>query len=71
MAKCDDVEGKRLFRNVLTTMEAVPELDEAIQTVVATRANIKELKSEQEECVHLFIKGKGIVSLQPTGFGLI
>ena len=42
-------------------MAAVLQLDEAIQTVVTTLANIEVLKLEQEECVHLFIKGKDIV----------
>ena len=45
------------------------ELDEGIQTVVATLANIEELKPEQEECVILLVKGKDIVALLPTGFG--
>ena len=34
-------------------MEAVLELDKAIQTVVATLANIEELRLEQGECVKL------------------
>lgn len=42
-------------------------LDEAIQTVEATQANIKELKPEQEECAILFIEGKYIVVLLPMG----
>lgn len=32
-------------------------------------ANIKELKPEQKEWVHLFIKDKDIVAILPTGFG--
>ena len=31
VAKCDDVEVKRPFQNVVTAMVAVPELDEAIK----------------------------------------
>ena len=50
-------------------MAALLELNEVIQTAVATLANIEELKLEQEECVNVFIKGKGIVSLLPMGFG--
>ena len=42
-------------------MVAVLELNEAIQTVVAMLTNIEELKLEQEECVNVLIKGKGIV----------
>ena len=50
-------------------MVAVLELEEAMQTVVATLANSEELKLEQEECVNVFIKGKDIVYLSPRGFG--
>ena len=50
-------------------MAAVLELDVAIQTVVATLGNVEELKPEQEECVHLFIHCKDIVSLLPAEFG--
>ena len=46
---------------------ALLELDEAIKPVVATLANIAELKPEQEECVKLFIEGKD-VALVPTLF---
>ena len=60
---------KSLFQNVGTIMAAVAEVEEAIRTVVATLANIEDLKPEQEECVHSFIKGKDIVSLLPMGFG--
>ena len=62
--RCDDVEEKDVFQNAETTVVVVLELDEAIQTVVATLANIKELKLRQEEYVHLFIKGKDIIALQ-------
>ena len=48
-------------------MAAVLELVGAIQTEVAMLANIKDLKPEQEERVHLFIKGKDIVTLVPRG----
>ena len=51
MAKCDN-EVKGLFQNKVT-MVAVPELDEAMQTVVAMLSN-KELKPEQEE-LHCFL----------------
>lgn len=44
-------------------------LDEAIQTVLATLANIKKFKPEQYECVNVLIKGKDIVYLLPIGFG--
>ena len=43
-------------------MAAALELDKAIQTVVATLANIEELKLEQEQGVILFIEGKDIVA---------
>ena len=36
VAKCDDVEVKRLLQNVVITVVPVPEIDKAIQTVVAT-----------------------------------
>ena len=39
-------------------MASVLELEGAIQTVVATLENIGDWKTEQEECVHLFIKGQ-------------
>ena len=41
MAKCDDVEVKRLFLNIVTTMAAVLVLDKAIQTVIATLGNVE------------------------------
>ena len=62
LAKCNDVKMKSLFQNVVTAMAAVLELDEAIQTAVATLANIKGSNPDQEECVQLFIKGKDIVA---------
>ena len=43
-------------------------LNEAIQTVVATLSDIEYLKPEQEEFVIIFIEGKYIVALLPTGF---
>ena len=46
MAKCDDVEVKCLFQNVVTTMASVLELDETIQTVVVVQENNKELKPD-------------------------
>ena len=48
LVKCDDVEVKRLFLNVVTTKMAVPELNNVIQTEVATIANIEELKPKQK-----------------------
>ena len=46
-------------------MTAVLELDEPIQAVVATLANIVELKPEQEQCthqgqIHCFLTAKGV-----------
>ena len=52
------------------TVLATSELDNVMPAIIATLAsNIVELKQEQEECVNVFIKGKDIVSLLPTGFG--
>ena len=65
--KYDDIEP--LVSNVVITMAVELEQDEVIQTVVATLANIEECKPEQEECVILFIEGKDIVALLPTGSG--
>ena len=62
MAKCDDAEVKHLKCNYNNSGSARTTL----QTAVATLANIKELKSEQEECVNVFIKGKDIVCLPLT-----
>ena len=48
VANCDDVEVKRLFPNVVTTMAAELELGKTIPTAVAMLVNVGKfyLKSE-------------------------
>ena len=42
---------------------------EAIQSVLSTFPQIKQLKLEQEDSLINFIAGKDVVALLPTGFG--
>ena len=64
---CYNVEVTCFFRNVVTPIATVLKIDEVIQTGAATLANIKELKSEQEECKcihqgqrHCFFTANGV-----------
>lgn len=47
---------------------AVEGVNETMQFVLATRPNIEQIKSEQEECLIDFIAGKDIVALLPLVF---
>ena len=70
VAKCDTVEVKHLFAMYIANNGSSVRARRSIQTGIgiATLANVKDWKPEQEECVHLFIKAKDMVSLLPTGF---
>ena len=58
VAKCDDVEVKRLFRNIVTTVAVVPELDEAIQTVVATQSEHRRIEAGAGRTCQLIHQGQ-------------
>lgn len=66
--KCDNVEIKCFVCLKCSYNSGSSARARQINTLVATLANIEELKPEQEECGKLLIKSKDIVALQPTGF---
>ena len=69
VAKCEEVEVLKWsirLRCSWNHRERTAGARSRTKTVVATQANIEDLKPEQEECVHLF-KGKHIVFCLPAG----
>lgn len=50
----------------LTT--AAEKVNEKVQSTLATLPNIKQLKSQQEECLARFTAGNDVVALLSTGF---